>query len=183
MNRTFKLALGVTGLFAAPALAQSTGTVSVDGSVADRCLFTTASATISLGELSQSGDGAGAGKLDPSTVNGESATLNGWCNGSAATMTVEAQPLLNVDAASAPTGFDRRVDFTATATANEVDGTDTSTAAGAGTAVDVGLFTGAIPVVLSAASSPTNGLLVAGAYQGQVLVTLTPNVSFGQEQP
>lgn len=183
MKSAFLFATGAAALLAAPAWADSTGTVAIDGSVADRCLFTSDSATISLGELSQGGTGGSAGKLDTGKVNTKSATLSGWCNGSAATMSVEAQPLLNVDTTDAPTGFDRRVDYTATATANSVDGSDTSTTGGAGASVDVGLFTGEIPVVLSEASSPTGGLLVAGTYQGQVLVTLTPNVSFGKEQP
>jgi hypothetical protein len=181
MQKNLILAVGLVGLMSSPAFAQSsTGTVTVDGSVADRCLFTTPSATISLGEISLSGTGATAGKLNTAVVNGQSRTLVGWCNGTAATMTVEAQPLLNTSyTGPAIAGFDTRVNYTATAVANAVPGTDTSTGAGAGTAVAVGLFTGNIPVTLSASSSPTNGLLVAGTYQGQVLVTLTPNVSFG----
>jgi hypothetical protein len=181
MKNILITAMGFAAFAASPALAQSsTGTVSIDGSVADRCLFTTPSATISLGEISLSGTGTTAGKLNTAKVDGQSRTLVGWCNGTAATMTVEAQPLLNISyTGPAVAGFDTRVNYAAKAVANAVEGTDTSTGVGAGAAVAVGLFTGDIPVTLSASSSPTNGLLVAGTYQGQVLVTLTPNVSFG----
>lgn len=168
---------------ATPAMAQVTGTVDIDGSVADRCLFTTDSAVISVGELALSGTGATAGKLNTSKLDGETRTLVGWCNGTAATMEVEAFPLENTDfTGTTPAGFDTRIDFTATAAANSQSATDTSLTAGKGTAVNVGLFAGNVDVTLSGSSSPTNGLLVAGGYVGQVVVTLTPNISFGGPQ-
>jgi hypothetical protein len=158
-------------LVASPALGQVTGTVSVDGTVANRCALSINSATISVGEMAL----ASNGKLNAAVINGQNRTLNGFCNGSTATMKVEAQPLLNITAPAAPpAGFDNRVDYTATANANSVNATDSSVTAGAGTAVTVGQFSGNILVTLSAASSPSSGILVAGTYQGQVLVTLNP---------
>lgn len=164
---------------AMPAAAQNaTGTVTVNGSVADRCEFTLPSDVINAGELSQAGSGATGGKLDTSKLDGQSRTLKGWCNGTAATMSVEAQQLVNTSfTTTPPAGFDRVVDYTATATANSANATDTSTVAGAGTSVPVGMFTGDVVVALSNSSSPTGGLLVAGDYSGQVLVTLTPAVT------
>ena len=183
MKKTLVLVSAAAACFAVPAVAQSTGTVSVDGTVADRCLFTTPSATISVGELTQSGTGSEAGKLDASKLDGESRTLVGWCNGTAATMSVEAQPLTNTDfAGPAPSGFDIRVNYTATADANSQAASDDSLAEGAGSAVNVGLFAGNVVVTLSGSSTPTASLLVAGDYQGQVLVTLTPNSSFNQPE-
>jgi len=178
-------ALALAGALASqPVLAQSApaeGEVTIIGTVADRCLFTLPSKLIDLGELSLPGTDGNAGKLDTGQVNGASETLEGWCNGTAATMTVEAFPIENTSfTATPPSGFDRVVNFTATATANSVDGTDDSESAGAGTPVAVGMFAGPIPVVLSGASTPGSGLLVAGDYQGLVKVTLTPNTSFGQ---
>ena len=162
-----------------PAAAQTaTGNVAVTGSVGDRCQFTLPSDVINAGELSQQGSGANAGKLDPSKLNGQSRTLQGWCNGTAATMSVEAQRLVNTTfTTTPPTGFDRVVNYDATATANNANATDSSVADGAGTAVPVGMFTGDVVVTLSNSSSPTGGLLVAGDYSGQVLVTLTPSVT------
>ena len=57
--------------------------------------------------------------------------------------------------------------------------TRTRLTAGAGAASNVGLFTGDIVVTLSNASSPNNGLMVAGTYTGNVVVTLTPTVIGG----
>jgi hypothetical protein len=169
------LLLAPIALIATPALAQSadaTGTVSIDGSVAGRCLFTTPSATISLDELALSGADTNAGKLNTAAVNGESATLVGWCNNAAAGMTVQAFPLLNT--ATSATGFTNRVDFTATALANAASGTDSSLVAGSGAQVSVGMFAGNVDVTLSGSSAPGNALLVAGTYNGSVEVTLSP---------
>lgn len=163
-------------LVASPALAQSTdvtGTVSIDGSVAGRCMFTVPNKTISLGEISLVSNG----KLDVSKVNGRSETLTGWCNNTTASMTVTATELTN--ATAAPTGFDNRVNYTATAVTGSTSATDTSVTAGAGAPSSVGLFTGDIVVTLSGASSPNNALMVAGTYNGNVVVTLTPTVIGG----
>lgn len=181
MRISFLLAVPAA-LVASPALAQTSGTVNVNGSVADRCLFTVPSAVIALGEISQSGTGSSTGKLDTTRVDNQFRDLVGWCNGTAATMTVEAQPLLNLDYSGAPiSGFDTRVDYRATAAANNASATDTSlgSSPGPGGAVNVGLFTGNIRVTLSQSSTPASGLLVAGNYGGQVIVTLTPNFSGG----
>ena len=163
-------------LLASPAMAQSTsvtGTVDINGSVAGRCMFTVPNKTISLGEISL----ASNGKLDVSKVNGRSETLTGWCNNTTASMTVTSTALTN--STTAPTGFDNRVDYTATAVTGSTSANDTSLTAGAGAASNVGLFTGNIVVTLSNASSPTNGLMVAGTYNGNVVVTLTPTVIVG----
>jgi len=163
-------------LLASPALAQSTdvtGTVDINGSVAGRCMFTVPNKTISLGEISL----ASNGKLDVSKVNGRSETLTGWCNNTTASMTVTSTELTN--STSAPTGFDNRVNYTATAVTGSTSASDSSVVAGAGTPSSVGLFTGDIVVTLSNASSPNNGLMVAGTYSGNVVVTLTPTIIGG----
>lgn len=165
---------------AGPALAavgDSTGTVTIDGSVADRCLFTTPNGTISLGELSLSGSDTNPGKLNAAAVDGQSATLVGWCNGTSAKITVEAEAIVNSDfTGSPPSGFSRVINYTATANADGEDATDSSTDAGAGDPAGVGIFTGEMTVTLSNASAGSD-LLVAGAYSGQVLVTLSPDVT------
>ena len=162
-------------LLASPAMAQSAvdGTVDINGSVAGRCMFTVPNKTISLGEISL----ASNGKLDVSKVNGRNETLTGWCNNTTASMTVTSTALTN--GTSAPTGFDNRVAYTATAVTGSTSANDSSVTAGAGAASNVGLFTGDIVVTLSNASSPNNGLMVAGGYTGNVVVTLTPTVIIG----
>jgi hypothetical protein len=165
MNKHFlagAAALAVAGT--APALAQATGEVDVSGFVDDRCQFETiGNAVIDLGEIS--GDD---GRLDEAAVDAGTATLQGWCNGSASTIGVEALPLLN--AATAPASFDNRVDYRAKATAGNAAPIDDSTDAGAGADVGLGLFNG-------------DGLMVAGDYVGSIVVTLTPNTSFGEQPP
>lgn len=175
MRKILALAVPVA-LFASPALAQTSavnGTVTIDGSVSGRCMFTVPNKTISLGEISLTSNG----KLDVSKVNGRSETLTGWCNNTTASMTVTATELTN--ATAAPTGFDNRVNYTATAVTGSTSATDTSVTAGAGAPSSVGLFTGDIVVTLSGAASPNNALMVAGTYNGNVVVTLTPTVIGG----
>lgn len=168
-------AVGVVACAGAASAQSVTGTVDIDGSVAERCLFTTPSAVISVGELALPAANPNAGKLDASKLDGESRTLSGWCNGTAAEMSVEADPLLNVDYTSAPpSGFVRRIDYTATATANGVDASDTSSTGGSGSGETVGIFVGDVVVELSGSSTAGNALLVAGDYEGEVRVTLNP---------
>ena len=177
------LVLGAGALLAMAASATSagaapvTGTVDITGSVEVRCEFGVGSALIALGELSVSGPSGG--QLNTSVVNGSSASLDGWCNGSASTMTVEAFALSNQDfLSSPPTGFDRVINYTATATASpdggDVSASDLTTSVGTGSPSVVGTFSSPIDVALSASSTPGGGKLVAGAYQGHVDVTLSP---------
>lgn len=161
----------------APAFAQATGQVDVNGFVEGRCQFTTlGNAVINLGEISD-----GDGKLDEAAVDAGQATLQGFCNGSAATIKVEALPLLN--SASASSSFDNRVDYRATATAGNAAPIDDSDDAGAGADVGLGLFSGNIVVDISDSASPNDRLMVAGDYVGSIVVTLTPNTGVEEEGP
>jgi hypothetical protein len=123
--------------------------------------------TITISELA--GDD---GKLNASTVNNKTATLEGWCNGTAARMQVAATPLRNTGAGG--DSFDSLINYTATAVANSVTATDTTTTEEAGTARTVGLFAGEVVVSLSEAASNSGKLLLSGAYSGAVVVTLAP---------
>lgn len=169
------LPLAVLGI-AVPAMASAvpanvTGTVTIDGSVAPRCQFTTGTATITIPELSDTSTGV----LDPTTVAGKNANLVGWCNGTKSTMTANATSLTN--GTTPPPGFSNQVDFTATATANGQSSIDSDSTDGlAGTTAMVGIFSGNINVALSAAATHGGSTLklVAGAYTGSVLVTLAP---------
>lgn len=176
------LVLGAS-MISVPALAASgdvSGNVTITGAVASKCQFVTNSATITIVPDMAAADGT----LDASTVNGQSATLNGWCNKTASTMSVNATQLTNSTVASVQPGFVREVTYTATADAfdfnnaaisggsatdsNSTDGTD-------GTAVNVNMFRGDIKVTLSNAAT-ASGLLAAGSYSGNVKVTLSPAI-------
>ncbi|MFL6845709.1 MAG: hypothetical protein ACJ8ER_12600 [Allosphingosinicella sp.] len=177
MNKLALFAAAAAAATAAPAFAQATGEVDVDGYVDDRCQFAILGhAIIDLGEISDDD-----GSLDEAAVDAGTATLQGWCNGSASTMWVEAFPLINTAVASP--SFDNRVDYRATATAGNAAPVDDTTDAGAGAEVPVGLFNGDILVDISNSSSPNNALMVAGDYVGSIVVTLAPNTSFGGEPP
>ena len=172
----------VLALVAQPAFAQTaTGTVNIDGSVTPRCLFTTDEAVIHLGELALGGTGSTAGRLNASVVNNyPPVTLAGWCNTTSANVTVEAFPITNPTDVSGTGGtFANRVDYTASVSAAAATPSDSTLTDGpdAGTSTDGlgGLYAGNFTVDLSAASAPSNGILVAGDYTGYVEVTLTPN--------
>jgi len=145
------------------------GTVNIDASVAPKCLFTGDNPVqLSLGELANA-----VGNLDTSKVNNKSVTLHAWCNSAGSQMHVETTKLALTPAlVPNPTGFVQQVDYTASALANAKTATDDTSVAGPGSDVVVGIFTGDVPVTLSNASA--TGLLLAGAYQGTVVVTLTP---------
>ncbi len=163
------LALLASPAMAATAASEVTGEVAITGQVTARCAFTLDSGTIALGEISGSD-----GKLDAGKVNDQTKDLTGWCNGTNSTIAVKATALTNT---LTGTGFDSTVTYTATATAGTVSVTDTnSTDSAAGTAATLGLFSGNITVELSGAATPTEGLMVAGDYTGNVQVTLTPAV-------
>ena len=165
----------------AGALAQTaTGTVQINGTVANRCLFVTGDVVLDLGELALlSGDTTALGRLDASKVTSRTATLNGWCNGVSANMAVEALPILNTDfAEAAPSGFDRRIDYTATATAQPAGGavsaSDSTLTGGGGAANTTGIFSSDIIVSFATPATPTGGRLISGSYAGSVVVTLSP---------
>ncbi|MCP3729550.1 hypothetical protein M9978_03835 [Sphingomonas sp. MG17] len=159
---------------ATPALAQtSTGKVTINGAVAPRCLFTTTDAVVNAGELALPGTGTTAGRLDTSKLDGQARTLVGWCNGTASSVKVEAKPVVNTTVLTAPTGFDRVVNYTATAVANGVSASDGSVDPAVGASATVAVFTGDVVVTLSGSSTPTGGLLVAGTYLGETVITLS----------
>jgi hypothetical protein len=172
MRRSFIIAAAMTAGAATPALATD-GTVTVNGNVAPKCLFTTPSDTIFIPEMS-----GNDGKLDPATVNGQSAQLVGWCNSTAAVMFVNATPLENIGTPGP--NYDNRVDYTATANANSVNADDTSLTPTPGSEANVGLFVGDVIVTLSASSSPGSKLLLSGEYNGTVTVTLAPAAAPGE---
>jgi len=174
MNKLILAALAASAALSTPALAANndTGTVTVNGSVAGKCKFTTGTATINANEL------AGAdGKLDASVLVNKTATLVGWCNQTASTMKVTAKPLLG-DTAAPNASFTNRVDIDAQAVAAGQTATDSSVGETAptytaGTAATVGIFSGNVDVKITAASS-ASAILTAGTYVGTVDVTLTP---------
>lgn len=171
MNKIILATAGLA-LLAAPAAFAADGTVTINGSVAAACVIAP-SATITLGEMADSNG------LYNSVANGKTATLAGWCNGAASTMSVVANPIVLQGVHTTPTGFTDTVNYTATAAvtpagAGSPVSTSDSTTAAAAAAATVGLFNGNITVTLSASATPA-GQLIAGSYSGTTVVTLTPS--------
>lgn len=173
-------ALAAAGSAFAQTASGVTGDISVEGSVEASCQFSTdTTVVLNIGEMAvQSGAFATLGTYDHNTLDGETATLNGFCNGSASTMTVEATRMVNVDFSDpAPSGFEKFVEFTATAVIDDVaSASDETTTPGAGNPATVGLFADDIVVTFSDSGTPGPGRLIAGDYIGTVVVTLTPAV-------
>lgn len=184
MNR---LATGAIALLAvavsnmASAAGSVMGSVGIDGTVADRCVFTSTNVVLNIGEMiNTSGPSGSIGLLDPSRVNSQTAVLSGLCNGTSATMSVRAFPMLNTSfAATPPSGFSKRVDFTATAQVQTNSGvvsvSNDTVSAAASVPQTVGVFANDIDVSFSNAAAVNNALLIAGSYEGSVVVTLSPS--------
>jgi len=164
-------ALAALGFSTAASAQSANGTVTVNGTVAAKCVIAP-TGTITLGEMA---DIFGQYNL---AADNKSATLNAFCNGTRSTMTVLSSPIILQSTIVVPAGFTNIVDFTGTASVTPagsgaaVSASD-STIAAASAPAAVSLFSDNITVTLSASS--TNGnKLIAGAYQGSVVVTLAP---------
>ena len=182
MNRNALLTTGalILGLFSASAASAQpannvTGSVSVNGFVTLRCSFTSDNVVLNIGEMAIQ-SGSSLGNYDHTKLDGLSTQLDGVCNGAGSTMTVQAFPMLNTAFTNAPpSGFDNRVDYTATATENNTSATATSTSATPGSPVVVGAFSNPITVSFSNSATPGGGKMIAGPYTGSVNVTLSPS--------
>ncbi len=173
MRKILLAATAAAALSAVPASAQSvTGTVNITGSVAAKCKFVTSSQDLPLGELADADGG-----LDTTKVDGQTRTLTGWCNNSAATLSVKATALTGDQpvTSGAEAAFTDTVNYTASVSANGKSFSDISTDAVASTAANVDMFSGNIAVTLGS-STAASKKLVAGAYTGKVEVFLSPTV-------
>lgn len=180
------------------AQAATTGEIDITGTVASKCTVITGGpgpnganfgATVPLGELADA-NGHLRSDIQSSTAIGAltlNFTLN--CTGANAGVVVQANPLLN--ATAAPTGYANRADYTANAhflliaapaSTSALDVTDTSALAGtASGAFGAGKFLQNVAnnVTVTAYSFGTantaTDVMVAGAYAGQILITITPS--------
>lgn len=173
--KKFLLSAAALGLLALPAAAfAQDGEVTITGSVAAACVIEP-TATITLGELADAD-----GLYDASVADGETATLNAWCNGASSTIAVAATAITLQGGPAPVTGFTDTINFTATASVTPADAAaavevSDSTTGAADAAATVGLFSDDITVTLSA-SATDGSKLIAGDYEGSVTVTLAPAV-------
>jgi hypothetical protein len=178
------IGLSTAILVAMPAMAQNSDqeTVQIGGQVAPLCILGTPSQTmVNLGQLIDT-SGPRVGKL--TTISNRTIMMPGsFCNYANSAITVDATALRAADASTPQPGFARAVNFNAAvsgwATPN-ASATTAASAAGANpTASNIG---GTQPtpklndvtLTLSAYAVPSDLLLVAGGYTGQVVITLGP---------
>lgn len=165
---------------AAWAQTDDTANVAIDGRVAPLCILgDPVPAQVDLGLIAAT-SGPRAGRID--TVSPRVVTLqNSFCNFAGSVVRVDATALVSSDTSSPQPGFARAVNYTATATGWTTGSASATTAAlGDGSSPDSS-GTGSvqplprianIDVTLSGFSVPGDRILVAGNYQGLVVVTL-----------
>ncbi len=172
------------GLVPAPAFAQSsaTGTVGIDARVTPVCILGDPNpALVDLGQISAS-SGHRIGRID--TIAPRTITLPGsFCNFAGSVVQITVTALTASDPTAPQPGFTRAVNYTA-AVSGWTTGTSAATAAalrdgtgpsatGSGAAQPLPKIAD-LTVTLSAFTAPGDLILVAGNYNGNVVVTLGP---------
>ena len=173
------VAAAALGLAGAASAQTTTGTVTVVGTVGDKCTVsggdTTFSDTFDALELADT-DGT-LRAIAPFSTSGEGFQVH--CT-TIPDVSISATPMTNV--ASAPGGYANTVNYMAYADFNVVAGADNTISTPAGgsagpTALSAHLENVADNVVIRADTFTTPGasdILVAGAYSGLITVTITP---------
>ena len=176
------LALAASAAVTGPALAQATGSVDLNGTVAARCSAASPiSGNITLGELTKAD-----GKVDAAfsgNTGGLSRNFTVVCNGASPRLSVNALPLVNASSASPPAGYTNTIHYTATLNAMGAKGgttsvSDQSSSTGATTG-NVGDRLAAVQnnvslTVGSGVTGDSNAILEAGAYAGRIEVVVSP---------
>lgn len=192
MKKLAIIALAASAAIATPAMAQSVGTVIINGSVADKCSVingvtpTTWGTTVNLGELAKA-DGTLKTSADLSTAfntaAGGAQNARVVCTSANPKITVNADPL--VAGTAAVTGYTNTVHFQADVTVSKATTpattyTNDSTAAVSGpTAIGDRLAASGTNVAIATSNWRTtpsgSELLVADTnYAGQIVVTIAP---------
>jgi hypothetical protein len=195
MKKLVIAAMGAASILAiaSPAAAQSTtGTITLNGSVAPKCLVvpgsgTTWGTTINLGELADATGKLRASSTIESQINGATGTTARIvCTSGAPTISVDSTAITTAAASAA--GYDNSIDFTAsvavTTTTPANNGpfvNDSANAALAATAIGGGRIAnnGGDNVVVTTSNFRTDNaadLLVADpSYTGSIVVVIAPN--------
>lgn len=179
MKKIVSLALLASAAIATPAFAQATGTITLTGTVGEKCFVigTAIGGNVDFLALDQANGTLRTG-LD-TDFGTKAFTVK--CTSTNPTVSVTASPLAT--GAAAGTGYDNSIDFNATVTVDRAAGgttavTDSSTVAAATTG-QVGdrlaNATGNVRVTTSSyATNAATDLLVAGTYNGSIAITITP---------
>jgi hypothetical protein len=188
--RTSLVALAATVTFvAAPAVAQSVSgntTAVINGSIKAACTATSLASTAVIIPAASFSDDLNVGALSSVFTGSKGVAVTGTsalvtCNGAGSTISVDADPMQNKAAPTPPSGFSRSIDFLATVTAPGY----AQSKAGSGvvatnltsstpTTSTVGLLASKLDISVS--NAVAGGVLIAGTYEGQVTIGLTPGV-------
>lgn len=191
MKRILMLAgVAATTVLAGQACAQSqSGSVVVTGSVASKCTVVSAGSpgagsafggTIGLGALDDT-DGTLKPALSGTTAGSSAGSMSFRinCNKVGAGVSVDADPLTTAGTAS--TGYTNSVGYSADLVANLASGGPDVFTNNTANPATTGTLSGALAnaadnltVRVYGLSTPAGAILVAGAYQGAVAVTITP---------
>jgi hypothetical protein len=158
------------------------GHVGVEANVAPVCkLGPPSRPAIDLGQMSAT-SGPRVGRI--ATLPEQTITLPGsYCNFGGTKVTVRAEAMVQPDASALPEGFARAVNYSSTVTTWASTPPQVTTAASANGASPVAEGSGGtepaakltdLTLALSAFTVPSDALLIAGTYQGQVTITLGP---------
>jgi hypothetical protein len=198
MKKILFAALATTTVaYAAPAAAANdvTGTITINGSVASKCAVVDSqgagtgsfASTVEMGELSGTD-----GKLKPSadlstTFNsgGSSSAQLSFrlvCTTAAPKVTLTANPIVLSGAVTPLTGYDNRVNYTAKAAFTTTSGAQNVTnASSTGTPTNATLSaplaggsSNNLTITADTFSTPNAGVMMAGAYEGTVVVNISP---------
>jgi len=194
MKKFLMIGAAVASALAVPAGAQTvTGTINITGTVTSKCAIvgggstTTFTDNVNLGELAQANGTLEASGTLASRFVGAGGSVPAFrvvCNSATPAVAVDATELTTGGAAS--TGYTNRIDYVAhVAVARAAGGTTTVNNATTGAATGATPVGGAISgaagnnVTVTADTFTTPGgastLLVAGTYNGQIAVTITPS--------
>lgn len=187
---TAAIVVATLGLAASPAFAQSTsGTINITGSVEGKCTVAGGSYvdTVALAELS---DANGTLRSDLATTTAAtpafSKSFTVACTGANVGVAVTSTAVSN-SGVSAPSGYANAIDFTgraavqlvsaggsSTLNVDDASNVAAATSASAGAGAYLANAAGNVTISGYAFNTPSNAILVAGSYAGQVVVNLTP---------
>lgn len=159
--------------------------VAINGSVASLCVLGEPSrAAIDLGQMAAT-SGPRIGRI--AVLGAQQVTLPGsFCNFAGTALTVSAEALVAADTNAVQPGFARAVNYTSTVenwAATDAAATTAASAGGASPSAEASGGTQPLPRIadltlsLSGFTVPSDLLLVAGAYNGLVTITLGPAVT------
>lgn len=189
MKKIALLAAAATAVMATPALAQAqnvTGTITLNGNVATKCYVgsdntaTSFSASHDFLELAKA-DGTLRAIADTEMDNDATMDFTVKCNTGNPTVTISHTAMTN--SASAATGYTNTVEYNGIVEIDRASGATVAFDTDAATALvpSTGQLGGAMKatgpnVHVTAHNFTATGILVAGAYSGQISITIQPTV-------